>query len=133
VRVLRAECAHDAGRVVNPLLAESQVQGGFLQGMGMALFEERLMDPLSGHLLNATMWAYRTPGFADVPSSIRFVDGSVPDISNSLGVKGIGEPPLIAAGAAIANAVFNATGVRFRSYPITPDKVMAGLAGGGGA
>jgi len=129
VRVLRAVCAHDAGRVVNPLLAESQVHGGFLQGMGMALLEDRLMDHPSGHLLNATMWAYRTPGFADLPASIAFVDGSVPDRSNSLGVKGLGEPPLIAAGAAIANAIFNATGVRVRSYPITPDKVMAALAG----
>ncbi len=128
VRVVRAVCAHDAGRVVNPLLAESQVQGGFLQGMGMALLEERVTDPQGGHLLNATMWAYRMPGVADTPSSIRFVDGSVPDISNSLGVKGIGEPPLIAAGAAIANAVFNACGVRIRSYPITPDKVLAALA-----
>ncbi|TWS99441.1 xanthine dehydrogenase family protein molybdopterin-binding subunit [Reyranella sp. CPCC 100927] len=128
VRVLRAVCAHDAGRVVNPLLAESQVHGGFLQGMGMALLEEPLVDPISGHLLNATMWAYRTPGFADLPASIRFVDGSVPDRSNSLGVKGLGEPPLIAAGAAIANAIFNATGARVRSYPITPDKVMAALA-----
>lgn len=132
VQVLRAVCAHDAGRVVNPLLAESQVHGGFLQGMGMALLEERLMDPTSGHLLNATMWAYRTPGFADLPSSIRFVDGSVPDRSNSLGVKGLGEPPLIAAGAAIANAIFNAIGVRVRDYPITPDKVLAALADGRG-
>ncbi|HKU94940.1 MAG TPA: molybdopterin cofactor-binding domain-containing protein, partial [Vineibacter sp.] len=129
VRVLRAVCAHDAGRVVNPLLAEGQVHGGFLQGMGMALLEERLMDHASGHMLNATMWAYRTPGFADLPPAIRFVDGSVPDRSNSLGVKGLGEPPLIAAGAAIANAIFNATGVRVRHYPITPDKVRAALAG----
>jgi len=133
VRVVRAVCAHDAGRVVNPLLAESQVQGGFLQGLGMALFEERLLDRHSGHMLNATMWAYRTPGVADLPGSIRFVDGSVPDISNSLGVKGLGEPPLIAAGAAIANAVFNAIGARVRAYPITPDKVLAALARGSGA
>jgi CO/xanthine dehydrogenase Mo-binding subunit len=127
VWVDRAVCAHDAGRVINPLLAESQVHGGFLQGMGMALQEQRVLDPRSGHMLNATMWAYRTPSIIDAPSSIRFVSVGRPDGANSLGVKGIGEPPLIASGAAIANAIYNAIGVRIRSYPITPDKVLAAL------
>jgi xanthine dehydrogenase YagR molybdenum-binding subunit len=76
------------------------------------------------------MWAYRTPSVVDAPASIRFVDAGRPDGGNSLGVKGIGEPPLIAAGAAIANAVFNASGVRVRNYPITPAKMLAALAGG---
>ena len=127
VSVLRAVCAHDAGRVINPRLAESQVHGGFLQGMGMALQEQRVLDPRTGHMLNATMWAYRTPSIVDAPASIRFVDAGRPDGANSLGVKGIGEPPLIASGAAIGNAVYNATGVRIRSYPITPAKVLAAL------
>jgi xanthine dehydrogenase YagR molybdenum-binding subunit len=125
--VLRAVCAHDAGRVINPRLAESQVHGGFLQGMGMALQEQRVLDPRTGHMLNATMWAYRTPSIVDAPASIRFVDAGRPDGANSLGVKGIGEPPLIASGAAIGNAVYNATGVRIRSYPITPAKILAAL------
>lgn len=131
VAVRRAVCAHDAGRVLNPRLAESQVRGGFLQGLGMALHEERVLDPRSGAQLNAAMWAYRTPGIVDAPGSIRFVDAGRPDGGNSLGVKGIGEPPLIAAGAAIANAVFNATGVRVRDYPITPDKLRAAWSGAG--
>lgn len=128
VQVLRAICAHDSGRILNPRLAKSQVQGGFLQGMGMALQEQRVLDPRDGTLLNAAMWAYRTPGILDAPGRIEFIDGGLPDGGNSLGVKGIGEPPLIAAGAAIANAVFNAIGVRVRSYPITPAKVLAALA-----
>ncbi len=127
VSVLRAVCAHDAGRVINPRMAESQVHGGFLQGMGMALQEQRVLDPRTGHMLNATMWAYRTPSIVDAPASIRFVDAGRPDGANSLGVKGIGEPPLIASGAAIANAVYNATGARVRSYPMTPAKVLAAL------
>lgn len=127
VRVLRAVCAHDAGRVLNPRLARGQVQGGFLQGMGMALQEERVLDPRTGRMLNATMWAYRTPGVLDAPLQIEFVDAGVPDGGNSLGVKGLGEPPLIASGAAIGNAIFNALGVRLRQYPITPAKVLAAL------
>jgi CO/xanthine dehydrogenase Mo-binding subunit len=129
VSVTRAVCAHDAGRVINPRLAESQVHGGFLQGMGMALQEQRVLDPRSGQMLNATMWAYRTPSIVDAPVSIRFVNAGRPDGANSLGVKGIGEPPLIASGAAIGNAVYNAIGVRIRSYPITPEKVLAALEG----
>lgn len=128
VQVLRAICAHDSGRILNPQLARSQVQGGFLQGMGMALQEQRVLDPRDGNMLNAAMWAYRTPGVLDAPARIEFIDAGLPDGGNSLGVKGIGEPPLIAAGAAIANAVFNAIGVRLRSYPITPAKVLAALA-----
>ena len=127
VRVLRAVCAHDAGRVINPRLARSQVHGGFLQGMGMALLEERVLDPRTGRMLNAAMWAYRTAGVLDTPLSIEFVDAGVPDGGNSLGVKGLGEPPLIASGAAIGNAVFNALGVRLRAYPFTPAKVLAAL------
>lgn len=128
VAVLRAVCAHDAGRVVNPRLAAGQVHGGFLQGMGMALQEQRVLDPRTGQMLNASMWAYRTPSVVDAPATIRFVDAGRPDGGNSLGVKGIGEPPLIASGAAIANAIYNAIGVRLRSYPITPDKILAALS-----
>lgn len=128
VQVLGAVCAHDSGRILNPRLAKSQVQGGFLQGLGMALQEQRVLDPRDGSMLNAAMWAYRTPGILDAPDRIEFIDAGLPDGGNSLGVKGIGEPPLIASGAAIGNAVFNAIGVRLRSYPITPAKVLAALA-----
>jgi xanthine dehydrogenase YagR molybdenum-binding subunit len=127
IRVLRAVCAHDSGRIVNPLLAESQVHGGFLQGMGLAVQEARALDPRDGRQMNAAMWAYRTPSILDMPESIRLVDAGVADGANSLGVKGIGEPPLIASGAAIGNAVFNATAVRVRDYPMTPARVLTAL------
>jgi xanthine dehydrogenase YagR molybdenum-binding subunit len=130
VRVLRAICAHDAGRIINPMLAQSQVRGGFLQGMGMALQEERVLDRRTGQMLNAAMWAYRTPSCLDAPMVTMLVDAGRPDRGNSLGVKGIGEPPLMAAGAAIANAIYNAIGVRMRSYPITPSKILAAVVRG---
>ena len=125
--VLRAVCAHDAGRVLNPRLARGQVHGGFLQGMGMALQEERVLDPRTGRMLNAAMWAYRTPGVLDAPAQTEFIDAGVPDGGNSIGVKGLGEPPLIASGAAIGNAMFNALGFRMRNYPFTPAKVLEAL------
>lgn len=130
VRVLRAVCAHDAGRWINPLLTESQIQGGFIQGMGMALFEERVMDRRNGMMLNDNMLSYFVPGSLDAPPEVIALEVPVLDPSNTIQAKGIGEPPLVAAGAAICNAVFNAIGVRIRSYPITPDKVLAALRSG---
>jgi xanthine dehydrogenase YagR molybdenum-binding subunit len=127
VRVLRAVCAHDAGRWINPLLGASQVHGGFLQGMGMALYEERVMDTRLGAMLNDSMLSYFVPTILDTPEEILPLAVPVVESANSLGVKGLGEPPLVGAGGAIANAVFNAIGVRVRSYPITPDKVLAAL------
>ena len=127
VRVVRAVCAHDAGRVVNPKLAASQVRGGFLQGMGMALSEERVLDPRGGMMLNNTMLSYFTPTSLDVPEQIEVVMVEPTDTSNAVGTKGLGEPPLIGAGSAIANAVYNAIGVRIRDYPMTPDKILTAL------
>jgi xanthine dehydrogenase YagR molybdenum-binding subunit len=127
VRVLRAVCAHECGRWINPLLVESQIHGGFLQGMGMALFEERSMDPRNGMMLNDSILSYFMPMALDAPDELVAVEVPLPDPSNNIGAKGIGEPPLVAAGAAIANAVYNAIGVRVRAYPITPDKVLNAL------
>lgn len=127
VRVLRAVCAHDSGRWINRLLAESQIQGGFIQGMGMALFEERVMDARLGMMINDSMLSYLIPTTQDTPQSIAAVEIPTTDQSNSINAKGLGEPPLVGAGASIANAVFNAIGVRIREYPITPDKVLNAL------
>jgi CO/xanthine dehydrogenase Mo-binding subunit len=127
VRVLRAVCAHDVGRWINPLLAESQIQGGFIQGMGMALYEERIMDPRVGMMLNHSMHEYLIPTILDTPEQLVALDAHTLDQSNSINVKGLGEPPLVGAGAAIANAVYNAIGVRIRDYPITPNKILTAL------
>lgn len=128
VRVLRAACAYDAGRWINPLLVESQIQGGFIQGMGMALYEEKIMDRRNGMLINDSMHQYMVPTIADAPDSIVCLPVELLDASNSINAKGIGEPPLVATGAAIANAIHNALGVRMRDYPITPRRVLGALA-----
>lgn len=119
---------HDIGRVVNPLLSTSQVEGGIIQAIGFALTEQRIVDRPSGRVLNADLEEYKVPTVRDVPPIVvRFVD--VPDRrANNLGARGLGEPPIIPTAAAIANAIANATGARVRTTPMTPDRVMAALA-----
>mgnify|MGYP005840099227 CR=1 FL=1 len=116
---------HDFGRVINPLTLSSQVEGGIVQGTGYALMEERIMDPQTGRPLNPNLEAYKIPTMLDVPLvEYAFVDR--PDvICNSIGARGAGEPPIIPTAPAIANAVFDATGVRIRSLPITRDRIWS--------
>ena len=119
---------HDIGRVVNPLTAASQVEGGIIQAIGFALTEQRVLDRASGRVLNADLEEYKVPTVRDVPPIVvRFVD--VPDRrANNLGARGLGEPPIIPTAAAVANAIANATGARVRTTPMTPDRVMAAFA-----
>lgn len=119
---------HDIGRVVNPLTAASQVQGGIVQALGFALTEERIVDRGLGRVMNANLESYEIPTVMDVPEIVvRFVD--VPDRrANNLGAKGLGEPPIIPAAAAVANAVANATGARVRHVPMTRARVLEALA-----
>lgn len=127
VKLLRAVCAHDCGRWINPLTAESQIQGGFLFGAGMALTEERIMDKRYGIQLNRNLHEYGILTSLDVPDTLQALDPEVLDISNNINAKGLGEPPTTGAGGAIANAIYNAIGVRIRDYPITPNKILAAL------
>jgi CO/xanthine dehydrogenase Mo-binding subunit len=127
VRVIKAVCAQDSGRWLNPLLMESQIQGGFLQGMSLALMEERAMDREDGVQHNANLCEYRTLTSMDIPEELITIRVEERDIINSINAKGIGEVGLIGAGAAIANAIYNALGVRVRDYPITPDKVLRAM------
>jgi xanthine dehydrogenase YagR molybdenum-binding subunit len=113
---------HDCGLIVNQITLESQINGGIIMGMGYALYEERVMDDLSGVMLNPNFETYKLPGIADVPE-IEIVLVNMPE----RGVIGIGEPATVPTAAAIANAVANAIGVRVGSLPITPAKVLAAL------
>jgi CO/xanthine dehydrogenase Mo-binding subunit len=124
VRVLRVVSAHDSGRIVNPTLAESQIEGGVLQGVGYALFEERVMDRSLGIQLNPTMHDYKIPTMSDTPSiDVVFIDGA--DVAaNHTGIKGLAEPPIIPTAPAIANAVADALGVEPREIPLTPWRVL---------
>ena len=119
---------HDIGRIVNPMTAASQVEGGVIQALGFALTEERVVDRSLGRVMNADLEWYKIPTVLDVPEIVvRFTDR--PDRrANNLGAKGLGEPPIIPTGAAVANAVANAIGVRLRHVPMTPARVLEALA-----
>jgi xanthine dehydrogenase YagR molybdenum-binding subunit len=127
VRVERVAAIHDVGRVVNPLGASSQVEGGIIQGIGHTLSEDRLLDPATGEVLTQTLDAYRIPTIADVPEIVTdLVD--VPDAHlTNLGSKGLGEPPIVPTAAAIANAIRDATGADVRSLPITREEMLRAL------
>ncbi len=125
VRVARWVGAFDVGRILNPKTATSQLRGGIIMGIGMALTEETLFDERSGRITNPSLAEYHVPVHADVPPiDVIFLD--IPDEHTPLGAHGLGEIGITGAAAAIANAIFNATGIRIRSLPITLDKLLAG-------
>ena len=128
VRVERIVAVHDVGRIVNPLTASSQVEGGVLQGMAFALSEELVIDPTTGVPVNAHLDDYKIPTIADVPEIIidypHIPDANLP----TTGTKGLGEPPIIPTAAAIANAFAHATGRRAAALPLTRDRVLEALA-----
>jgi CO/xanthine dehydrogenase Mo-binding subunit len=125
VRVLRIVSAHDSGRVINPTLAESQLEGGIIQGLGYALFEERVLDENQGVPLNPTMHDYKIPTIGDVPLIDAFFVGAADTVANHTGAKGLAEPPIIGTAPAVANAVANALGVDVTEIPLTPWRVLA--------
>ncbi|HEV2986156.1 MAG TPA: xanthine dehydrogenase family protein molybdopterin-binding subunit [Vicinamibacterales bacterium] len=123
IRVTRLLAVIDAGRVLNPKTAASQIVGAAVGGIGMALLEETLSDPGTGRIANGTFGDYLVAVNADVPDvDVLFV--GQPDPANPLGVKGVGEIGLVGIAPAIANAVFHATGRRIRSLPITLDQLL---------
>lgn len=127
IRRMLAVCA--AGRMLNPKSARSQVIGAMTMGVGAALMEELAVDTRHGLFINHDLAAYEVPVHADIPhQEVIFLDETDP-ISSPMKAKGIGELGLCGVGAAIANAVYNATGVRVRDYPITLDKFLTDLPG----
>ncbi|MER7712740.1 xanthine dehydrogenase family protein molybdopterin-binding subunit [Streptomyces werraensis] len=130
-RVRRMLGVFAAGRIVNPLTARNQLVGGMIWGISMALHEEAVRDPASGALYGADLAGYHVATHADVPPEVEavWVDDHDPD--DPVGIKGIGEVGIVGAAAAVANAVWHATGVRHRGLPIRPDRVLR--AGGADA
>src|SRR5207302_4246924 len=127
VRVERVAAIHDVGRIVNPLGAESQVEGGVIQGIGHTLSEQRLLDPETGRVLTTSLDAYRMPTIADVPEIIcEFVDRPDEHLTN-LGSKRLGEPPIVPIAAAIANAIRDATGADVHQLPISREEMLRAL------
>lgn len=125
VRVARYVAAFDAGRVMNPRTARSQLEGGLVWGIGQALSEGTHYDPHTGAIANADLADYLIPVNADVPRlDVWFVASDDPRALNPLGSKAVGEIATVGAAAAVANAVYHATGVRMRELPITPDRLL---------
>jgi xanthine dehydrogenase YagR molybdenum-binding subunit len=127
IRVRRMLGVFSAGRILNPKTARSQLIGGMTFGISAALHEEAVVDTRSGAFANRDFAEYLVPVNADIPEiDVVFLD-EFDDKANILGVKGVGELGTCGSGAAVANAVFNATGVRVRDFPITLDKLLPGL------
>jgi xanthine dehydrogenase YagR molybdenum-binding subunit len=122
VRPIRIVAVHDCGYVLDKLTAESQIIGGVIQGIGMALLEERKMDEQTGRCVNPNLEFYRLPGMAELPEIVPIL------VETHRKVSGIGEPPVIPTAAAIANAVHNAIGVRVRHLPMTPRRIIEALS-----
>jgi xanthine dehydrogenase YagR molybdenum-binding subunit len=125
IRRMLAVCA--AGRILNPKSARSQVIGAMTMGVGAALMEELAVDHRAGYFVNHDLAGYEVPVHADIPhQEVIFLDETDP-VSSPMKAKGVGELGLCGVGAAIANAVYNATGARVRDYPITLDKLLSKL------
>ncbi|MBA2557298.1 MAG: xanthine dehydrogenase family protein molybdopterin-binding subunit [Chloroflexi bacterium] len=132
ITVQRVVTAHDIGRIINPLTTDSQVVGGVIQGLGFALTEDRIVDHRLGVVLNPNLEEYKIPTIVDIPE-ISHVHVDIPDLeANSTGAKGVGEPPLIPTAPAVANAVYDAIGLRIRSTPLSRQRVLDHLASTGG-
>jgi xanthine dehydrogenase YagR molybdenum-binding subunit len=122
VRRMLAVCA--AGRILNPTSARSQVIGAMTMGVGAALMEDLVVDKRLGFFVNHDLAGYEVPVHADIPhQEVIFLDETDP-VSSPMKAKGVGELGICGVSAAIANAVYNATGIRVREYPITLDKML---------
>ena len=124
VRVVRLTAVHDVGRVLNPLLARSQLEGGIIQGLGLALFEERVIDEQLGRPLNAGLHDYKIPTMADMPVIDATCLDVVDTVANPVGARGLAEPPVIPTAPAIANAVRDALGVAINALPLSPWRIL---------
>lgn len=126
VKVERVVAAHSCGRPLNPMQIESQINGGVIMGVGYALYEDRVMDRNTGHMINTGLDSYKLPHSQEIPK-IEIILIEKYGAYSSTDADGIGEPANIATAAAIANAVYNAIGLRIYELPITPEKILAAL------
>ena len=126
VRVERVVAVHDCGRPMNPLQIESQIHGGILQGISYALYEERILDRGTGWMLNANLEQYKIGRSREVPAIDVIVLENYQGTS-ATDAYGVAEPAIIPTAPAVANAVYNAIGVRMRRLPMTPARVLGAL------
>ena len=124
IRVSRMLGVFDIGRALNAKTAASQLKGGMVWGIGLALYEDSILDERLGRVINANLAEYHVPVQMDVPPiEVTWID-AVDDHANPIGAKGIGELGITGSAAAVANAVYHATGRRIRDLPITLDKLL---------
>ncbi len=128
VTVLQVVPVHEIGKVIHPVGAAGQIEGGIQQGIGHTLYEDYQIDLKTGRSLNANFVDYKMPLSMDMPPIRTVILETAPDPGGPFGAKGVGEDPIVAIGPAIANAIFDAIGVRFRHYPIKPEQVLQRLA-----
>ena len=127
VKINRYVAVQDCGLIINPRLSESQVYGALIMGISTALYEERIMDDITGHMMNSDMEFYKLAGIKDIGDIVVHLD--IREVNDKRGVIGLGEPPAIAICAAVGNAVANAIGVRVPNIPMTPMHVLNTLEG----
>jgi xanthine dehydrogenase YagR molybdenum-binding subunit len=124
IRATRVVGAFAAGRIINPLMVRSQLYGGMIWGVSFALHEQAVIDPRSGRPMNANLAEYHIPVSADVPSLEAILVEEYDPHVNALGIKGVGEIGITGTAGAVANAVWHATAVRVRKFPITLDRLI---------
>jgi xanthine dehydrogenase molybdenum-binding subunit len=127
VQVLQVVPVHEIGKVIHPIAAAGQIEGGIQQGIGHTLYEDYQIDLQTGRSLNANFVDYKMPLAMDMPPIRTVILETAPDPGGPFGAKGVGEDPIIAIGPAIANAIHDAIGVRFHHYPIRPEQVLQAL------
>ncbi|RLI26309.1 MAG: carbon monoxide dehydrogenase [Candidatus Hecatellales archaeon] len=127
VKVLKFVVVIDCGRVINPMTVEGQIQGGISQGIGYALYEDYVINKKTGVVESDNFNTYRIATNYEMPEEIEIIFINKPDPKGPFGAKGVGEPAMVGVAAAIANAVYDAIGVRLRELPITPEKILKAL------
>jgi CO/xanthine dehydrogenase Mo-binding subunit len=125
VKILRFCTAHDVGKVINPLNCEQQMEGALAMGIGFALFEK--LDIEEGQIMNPSLESYKVPTACDLPQNVSIFFVEEPHPEGPFGAKGLAEPATAPTAAAMANAVFDATGARIREVPLTPEKIQMAL------
>ena len=128
VKVIKLVAAHDLGRAINLMAVENQSEGGAIQGMGFGLMEDQILDKTTGICVNPNLLDYKLFTIKDVPEIHPIIVESI-DPYGPFGAKGVGEPPYSVPAPAIANAIYNAIGVRFNELPINNRSILEGLKG----
>jgi CO/xanthine dehydrogenase Mo-binding subunit len=124
IEVMNVYTVLDVGRAINPQNVHGQIEGGTVQGLGMAMMEDQVID--EGITVNADMTNYLVPSIQDIPNfESTLIENN--DSGGPFGSKGVGEPTIIGASPALSNAVYDAIGVRIKSLPITPEKILNAL------